>query len=122
MLIVNFRIPLLTSILSPCPFTGKGCPKDGKGVSLYYRQTCAVNLLIEIEGKDIGHAADEINDSHEAGFEIVGVDVVLAADTTEKLLGVETLWVNGCLGHLLHKGVDDAAASVICSIRVLMMR
>ena len=93
---------------------GKGCPKDGKGV-LYYRQTRAVNLLIEIEGKDIGHAADEINDSHEAGFEIVGVDVVLVADTTEELLGVETLWVNGCLGHLLHKGVDD---TITCKLNV----
>ena len=59
--------------------TGEG---GGRGRSLYYRQTRAVNLLIEIESEDIGHATDEINDCHEAGFEIVGVDVVLAADTT----------------------------------------
>ena len=86
---------------------GKGCPKDGKGV-LYYRQTRAVDLLIEIEGEDIGHAADEIDDSHDAGFEIVGLDVVLAADTAEELFGVETLGMHGCLNHLLHEGVDDA--------------
>ncbi len=25
---------LSASILSPCPFMGKGCPKDGKGVDV----------------------------------------------------------------------------------------
>ena len=33
---------------------------------LNYRQTRAVYLLIEVEGEDIGHAADEINDGHDA--------------------------------------------------------
>ena len=80
----------------------------GEAALLYYRQTRAVDLLIEIEGEDIGHAADEIDDSHDAGFEIVGLDVVLAADTAEELLGVETLRMYGSISHLFHKGVDDA--------------
>ena len=45
----------------------------------------ATNLLIDIEGIDIGHTTDIVNDSHQAGLEVRRVDVVLAAHTAEEL-------------------------------------
>ena len=37
----------------------------------------AVNLLIDIEGINIGHTRDIVYDSHEARFKVIGIDVVL---------------------------------------------
>ncbi len=45
---------------------------------LYNRQGDAVDLLVDIEGVDIGHAADVVDDGHDAGLEVGGVYLVLA--------------------------------------------
>ena len=41
------------------------------------RQRDAVNLLIDIQRIDVGHARDLVYDSHEARLEVIGIDVVL---------------------------------------------
>ena len=74
---------------------------------LYNRQGDTVDLLVDIQGVDIGHAADEVDDGHEARLQIRGIDVVLAADAADKVLGIEALWMDGGLDELLHEGVDD---------------
>ena len=40
-------------------------------------QRDAVNLLIDIEGIDVGHARNIVYDSHEARLKVVSIDVVL---------------------------------------------
>ena len=55
-----------------------GCSDDGEGD--------AANLLVDIEGIDIGHATDIVDDGHEAGLEVWTVDVVLTADAPDELL------------------------------------
>ena len=52
-----------------------GCSDDGEGD--------AADLLVDIEGIDIGHATDIIDDGHDARFEVGGIDVVLTRHTTD---------------------------------------
>ena len=49
------------------------------------RKRDTVDFLIDIEGIDIGHAADVVDDSHEAGFEVGAVDGILAGDSLNEL-------------------------------------
>ena len=48
---------------------------------LHNRQTNTVDLLIDVEGVDVGHTADIIDDCHEACLDVGVVNVVLAAYT-----------------------------------------
>ena len=52
---------------------------------LHYWQRDSDNLLVFIKGVDVGHAADIVDDGHDAGFERGGGDVVLTADTADEL-------------------------------------
>ena len=45
-----------------------------------YRQRDAIDLLIDVEGVDIRHAADIVHDSHQPRFEVIAMDVVLTAE------------------------------------------
>lgn len=54
-----------------------------------YRQADAVDFLVHIECIHVGHAADIVDDCHQARFQVVGVDVVLAAHAADKLARVE---------------------------------
>lgn len=53
---------------------------------LNFRQAAAVDLLIEVECKDIGHARYEVEDSHDTRLKVGRVDVILAAHTCQQLL------------------------------------
>ena len=74
---------------------------------LYDRQGNAADFLIDVEGIDIGHTTDIIDDGHEACFDIRGVDIVLATDATDEVLRVETLRMYGSIDELLHECLDD---------------
>ena len=50
---------------------------------LYYRKRDAVDLLVDIEGVDISHATNVVDDGHEARFEVRCIDIVLARHTTD---------------------------------------
>ena len=52
---------------------------------LYDRQGNAADFLIDVEGIDIGHTADIIDDGHQACFDIRGIDVVLATDAADEV-------------------------------------
>ena len=56
----------------------KGILDDGQRDAAYF--------LIDIEGVDIGHAADIVDDGHEAGLQVRTGYVVLAAHATDELL------------------------------------
>ena len=71
-----------------------GCSDDGEGD--------AADLLVDIEGIDIGHATDIVDDGHETRLKVGGIDVVLAADTADELLGVETFRMTGGLDEMAH--------------------
>ena len=82
-------------------------PWTHEPILLYYRQGDAVDLLVDVEGVDIGHAADIVDDGHEARFEVGGVDVVLARHTADEVLGVEALGMDGGPDEFLHEGLDN---------------
>ena len=44
---------------------------------LYYRQGDAVDFLIDIEGIDVGHSGNIVDDGHQAGFQIGSANVIL---------------------------------------------
>src|SRR3712207_5067429 len=72
-------------------------------VGLDYRQTYTVYLLIDVEGKHVGHTAYIVDNGHDARLQVVAVDVVLAAKPTNELLAVELLGVHGSLDEGLHE-------------------
>lgn len=75
--------------------------------SLYDRQTDAVDLLIDVERIDVGHAADVIQYSHDSLFQVLVLDVVLTAYPAQELLGIETGRVYGSFDENLHQGSHD---------------
>ena len=58
--------------------------------SLNNRQTDTVDLLIDVERIDVGHAADVINNRHDALLQILVFYIILAAYPAQELLGIET--------------------------------
>ena len=75
--------------------------------SLYNRQTDTVDLLIDVERIDVGHAADVINYRHDALLQILVLYIILAAYPAQELLGVEAGWVYGSLDENLHQSCHD---------------
>ena len=73
----------------------------------HYREGCAVDFLVDVEGVDIGHATDIVDDGHDARLELRGVDLVLARNTTDEVLGVETLRMDHSPDELLEKRLHD---------------
>lgn len=51
--------------------------KDARMSCLYDRQTFAVDLAEEVEGKDVGHAGDEVEDGKDAWINLDGINFVL---------------------------------------------
>ena len=47
-------------------------------------QRDAVNLLVDVQGIDVGHAADIVDDSHEPCLQVIALYVVLAARVQEQ--------------------------------------
>ena len=71
------------------------------------REGDAVDFLVNVEGIDVGHAADVVDDGHETCFQVRGIDVVLARHTADEVFGVEPLGMNGRPYELLHQRLDD---------------
>ena len=67
----------------------------------------AVNLLVDVQGIDIGHAADVVNHGHDARFEVRTLYVVLTAEPPHELLRIETVGVDGRLDERLHECLHD---------------
>ena len=76
-------------------------------MSLDDRQTDAFYLLVDIQGIYIRHATDIVDDGHDARLELRGVDLVLARNTTDEVLGVETLRMDHSPDELLEKRLHD---------------
>ena len=86
------------------PKLGIKCSHVG---NLHNRQTDTIDFLIDIEGIDVGHTADVVDNGHETGLKVRIVDVVLTADTVDELTGVETVGIEDSLGHGLHERSHD---------------
>ena len=71
--------------------------------ALYDRQADTVYLLIDVEGVNVGHSADIVDDSHDSLLYILVVDVVLTAYPSQQLLRVETFGRDSCIDKHLHK-------------------
>ena len=71
--------------------------------ALYDRQADTVYLLIDVEGVNVGHSADIVDDSHDSLLYILVVDVVLTAYPSQQLLRVETFGRDCCIDKPLHK-------------------
>ena len=70
----------------------------------------AADFLIDVEGVDVGHAADIVDDGHETCFQIGGIDVVLTADTADELFRVEAVRMMGSLNEMRHQRLHDLIA------------
>lgn len=75
--------------------------------SLHYRQCDAIDLLIDVEGVDIRHAADIVHDCHQPRFEVIAMDVVLAAEPLDELLAMKFLGMHGSVDKCLHQRFHD---------------
>lgn len=76
-----------------------------------YREADATHLLIDVEGIDIGHAADIVYHGHEARLEVGALDFILAAEAAYDLLGVEAVGVDGGGDQRLHERLHQDVAS-----------
>ena len=65
--------------------------------ALYDRQADTVYLLIDVEGVNVGHSADIVDDSHDSLLYILVVDVVLTAYPLHQLLRVVSFGYDGCI-------------------------
>ena len=90
LILVTYR-PI--SIVSPDCIIGLSASEGvffHSGATLYNRQTDTVDLLIDVERIDVGHAADVINNRHDALLQILVFYIILAAYPAQELLGIET--------------------------------
>ena len=62
----------------------------------------AINFLVDIERIYVSHATDKVDNSHDSRFKIVAMDIILTADTTDKLLRVESFGVDSRLNKHAH--------------------
>ncbi len=78
---------------SPPSETPFGC--IGVGWRLHNGQRNALNLLINVQCKEVGHAADVIDDGLNARSKLRAVDVVLAAKALYQLSRIISLRLRG---------------------------
>ena len=69
---------------------------------LYDGERNAINFLVDIECIYVSHATDKVDNSHDSRFKIVAMDIILTADTTDKLLRVESFGVDSRLNKHAH--------------------
>ena len=74
---------------------------------LHYRQRYSIYLLIYVEGIYISHTANIVNNSHDASLEVRTINLILTAETTNELFGMETSRINGSIGKGVHKGIHN---------------
>ena len=70
-------------------------------------QTDAFYLLVDIQGIYVRHATDIVDDGHDTGLQIRGVDIILTAYAVDELSGIETVGVYGSLYERLHECGHD---------------
>ena len=75
--------------------------------SLYNWKADAIDLLIDVEGIDVGHATDIVYHRHDALFQVGVVDVILAAHSANELLGVEASRADGGIDEDCHEGCHN---------------
>ena len=71
----------------------------------------AVDLLVDVERIDVGHAADVVEHGHDAGFQLVAVDVVLTAEAPYELLRMIFEWIHGSIHQVFHQRFHDAVTT-----------
>ena len=72
---------------------------DGQGNS--------IDLLIDVQGKDIRHAADVVDDGHQARFQVIAVDIILTAEAADELLRMEFVWIDCGINQTFHQVLHD---------------
>lgn len=74
---------------------------------LHNRQGDAIDLLVDVEGVDISHTTYIVYHSHQAGFEVIAMDVVLTAEPLDELLAMEFLGMDSRVDKCLHQCFHD---------------
>ena len=74
---------------------------------LYNRQRYALYFLVYIERKHIGHARNEVYDSHDTGLEVGAVDVILVAESLAQLFRMKLFRAYGSLNQGVHKRLHN---------------
>ena len=73
-------------------------------------QTDAFDLLVDIQGVYIRHATDIVDNGHDTGLQIRGVDIILTAHAVDELSGIKTVGVYGSLDERLHERSHDGVS------------
>ena len=63
--------------------------------NLNHREAFAIDFAIEVEGKDVGHAGDVVEDCHDAVVGVGGIHFVLLADAVEEQLRISSVGMHG---------------------------
>lgn len=89
----------------------KGSAKRvGRGEKLHHRELLAVDFSVEIEGKYVGHAREIVEDGHDAGGKVGGVQLILRRDLFEQELCVFFLGREHGIAHEFEERIDDVIA------------
>ena len=59
--------------------------------NLNHREAFAIDFAVEIEGKDVGHAGDVVEDCHDAMVGIGSIHFVLLTDAVEEQLRISSV-------------------------------
>ena len=89
---------------------GGGANRAGGGGKLHHRELLAVDFAIEIEGKYVGHAREIVEDGHDAGGKVWGVQLILRRDLFEQELCVFFLGREHGIAHEFEERIDDVIA------------
>ena len=85
------------SIRPLCPTVSLLHPMPNERYRLYDGKGNAVDFLIDVECKDIGHTADIVDHGLDSCLQTVAFDVVLTAEPLNQLLGIVAFGMGGCL-------------------------
>lgn len=88
----------------------RSAKRAGGGGKLHHRELLAVDFAIEIEGKYVGHAREVVEDGHDAGGKVGGVQLILRRDLFEQELCVFFLGREHGIAHEFEERIDDVIA------------
>ena len=84
--------------------------RAGGGEKLHHRELLAVDFAVEIERKYVGHAREIVEDGHDAGGKVGGVQLILRRDLFEQELCVFFLGREHGIAHEFEERIDDVIA------------
>ena len=63
--------------------------------------------MVEVEGEDVGHATNEVDDRHDARLKVLALYVILAAEAADELFRVVVVGTAGGVDERLHERLHD---------------